>query len=48
MTALENNLADILAEKQYKIIPENIKDGITIFGVTGTYAGDIAETIEEE
>lgn len=48
MTTLENNLADILSEKQNKIIPENIKAGITILGVTGTYTGDIAETIEEE
>ena len=47
MTTLENNLADILSEKQNKIIPENIKAGITIFGVTGTYTGN-TETVEEE
>jgi len=30
---------DILAEKTSKIIPENIKKGIKIFDVTGTYEG---------
>ena len=36
-TQLEDNLRDILSEKTTKIIPENIKDGVEIFDVTGTY-----------
>lgn len=36
MTILEQNLQTILDEKTIKIIPENIKKGVTIFGVTGT------------
>lgn len=40
MSVLEDNLNIILTEKQNKIIPENIKAGVTILGVTGTYTGD--------
>lgn len=40
MTILEQNLQTILNEKTTKIIPENIKSGVTIFGVTGTYTGE--------
>lgn len=36
MTELENNLTQILSEKSTKIIPENIKKGVTIFDITGT------------
>jgi surface protein len=35
-TELKNKLNQILNEKTTKIIPENIKDGVTIFDVTGT------------
>lgn len=35
MTDLEQNLREILNEKETKIIPENIKKDVTIFGVTG-------------
>lgn len=35
MTELEQNLNEILLEKQTKIIPENIKEGITVLGITG-------------
>lgn len=38
MEELEANLREILEEKT-KIVPENIKSGVTIFGVTGTYTG---------
>ena len=34
-TELETNLRYILSEKTSKIIPENIKDGVTILGVEG-------------
>ena len=30
---LESKVTSILLEKQEKIIPENIKSGVTIFGV---------------
>ena len=36
MTELENNLTQILNEKSTKIIPENIKKDVSIFGITGT------------
>ena len=39
MTELEENLMLIKIEKD-KILPENIKAGITIFGVKGTYTND--------
>lgn len=35
MTGLESNLREILSQKEEKIIPENIKKDVTIFGVTG-------------
>lgn len=38
-TSLETKLNTILEEKTNKIKPENIKAGVTIFGVTGTYTG---------
>ncbi len=37
---LLSNINDILTEKTNKIIPGNIKTGVTIFGVTGTYEGE--------
>lgn len=43
MTELEQNLNEILNEKQTKIIPENIKKGVTIFNVVGTYEGTTEE-----
>ena len=36
-TSLENKLKKILKEKNEKIIPENIKAGVTIFDIQGTY-----------
>ena len=36
MSELKTNLQEILQEKQEKIIPENIKSGVTILGVNGT------------
>lgn len=40
MSVLQSNLEYILNEKETKIIPENIKAGVTIFGITGTYTGE--------
>lgn len=39
MSELKTNLQTILNEKNEKIIPENIKKGVSIFDVTGTYEG---------
>lgn len=36
MSILNDNLSQILQEKEQKIIPENIKSGVQIFDVTGT------------
>ena len=34
------NINDILEEKETHLIPENIKNGVNIFGITGNYVGD--------
>lgn len=45
MTILQKAQA-ILAEKTNKVLPANIKNGVTIFDVTGTYTGE-AKTISQ-
>ena len=40
-SSLRNKLNNILEEKEQKIIPDNIKNGVTIFGVTGTHQGGV-------
>ena len=48
MTTLESQLNTILEEKVEKIIPENIKEGIIIFGVEGINTGpQFYSTVEE-
>ena len=47
MSALDDlitNLQTIHTETMDKIIPENIRAGVTIFGVTGTYDGTDSES----
>lgn len=39
MSTLKSKAEQILQEKETNIIPENIKDGVQIFGVTGDYIG---------
>lgn len=39
-TQLQQNLEYIAEELQSKLLPENIKAGVTILGVTGTYTGE--------
>ena len=39
MSTILQKVNEIKTEKDTKIIPENIKAGVTIFGVTGTYTG---------
>lgn len=47
-TRLEENLTMIFEEKAEKIIPENIKSGVSIFGVEGSLEGvKLFETREE-
>lgn len=41
MDELLEKLQEIKEEKDLKILPENIRAGVTIFGVTGTYTGEI-------
>ena len=41
MSKLENNLQAILQEKEQKLIEENIKSGVTIFGVNGSLQAGI-------
>ena len=40
MSELKTNLEQIWIEKQYKVIPTNIKKDVQIFDVTGTYEGE--------
>lgn len=44
MSILKENLKNIYAETQEKLLPENIKAGVTILGVTGTYTGETTDT----
>ena len=44
MSILNDNLNQILQEKEQKIIPENIKSGVQIFDVVGTYEGSGIDT----
>ena len=45
-TELEDNLRLILTEKTNKLIPENIKKGVTCLGVTGTL--ETSENLQEQ
>lgn len=44
MSRLKTNLQNILQEKEQKIIPENIKSGVQIFDIVGTYGGSGIDT----
>ena len=41
MSTLKEKAQEILDEKLENIIPENIKDGVNIFDVSGVYSGDV-------
>lgn len=41
MATLNNKINDILTEKTLKVRPENIKNGVTILGIEGTYEGTV-------
>lgn len=40
MSSLKDKANNILIEKDENLIPENIKSGVSIFNVTGTYTGN--------
>lgn len=48
MSILNDNLNQILQEKEQKIIPENIKSGVQIFDVVGTYEGSGIDTSDAD
>lgn len=48
MSILNDNLNQILQEKEQKIIPENIKKDIQIFDVVGTYEGSGIDTSDAD
>lgn len=48
MSILNDNLSQILQEKEQKIIPENIKSGVQIFDVVGTYEGSGIDTSDAD
>ena len=39
MDVLNTKIKNILAEKNLKVRPENIKSGVSVFGIVGTYEG---------
>ena len=39
MSQLNDNLTEILRQKNTYLLPENLKKDITCLGVTGTYEG---------
>lgn len=46
MSELKNKLESIKQEKDSKIVAENIKSGVSIFNVEGSYKTPIEETDE--
>lgn len=47
MSKLKDDLKTIYSEIKEKLLPENIKKGITILGITGTYTGETSENPEK-
>ena len=51
LTQLQNNLNTIYNELMAKLTPENLKSGVTILSVTGTYSGldtsDATATVDD-
>ena len=48
MNLVSQKLYEILKEKEEKIVPENIKEGVQVFDITGNYISAIPENIEEQ
>lgn len=47
MASLQEKANNILNDKTTNLLPENIKENVTILGVTGTYSSEIKNTIDE-
>ena len=47
MTELREKINNIVEEKNTKIIPENIKAGVQVFDITGSYTSDANATAED-
>ena len=47
MASLQEKANNILNDKTTNLLPENIKENVTVLGVTGTYSGEIKNTIDE-
>ena len=47
MTELREKINNIVEEKRTKIIPENIKAGVQVFDITGSYTSDANATAED-
>lgn len=43
LTELEQNLNEIYNDIKVKLVPENIKKGVTILGITGTAESEVSE-----
>ena len=50
MDALNTKIKNIKTEKALKVRPENIKSGVSVFGITGTFEGnsDYAKFVEQD
>lgn len=46
MATIKDKVENILNEKEEKIVPENIKSGVQVFDVEGTYEGSGEDYIE--
>ena len=46
MSQLQDNLNEILRQKNLYLLPENIRKDLTILGVTGTFEGGSSEGIK--
>lgn len=43
MSELKETLINISEEIRTKLIPENLKSGVQIFGITGNYTGGVSQ-----
>lgn len=43
MDILNTKIDNVLTEKTLKVRPENIKNGVSIFGISGNYTGNLTD-----
>ena len=48
MDILNTKIDNVLTEKTLKVRPENIKNGVSIFGINGNYTGNLTDAEYEE